>query len=158
MTPRAVILDVFVRGLYPLMLAASVWILLRGHNEPGGGFIGGMVAVAATAMLAVARGSEFAQGRMPLGPLRLAAAGVLLGLLAGLPAWWQGEAYMTHQWGTLPLGFTDFKVSTVLLFDIGVFAAVWGALGGLCAQMVSLDEPEPEPDLTGGGVREGQRP
>ena len=140
MTPRAVILDVFVRGLYPLMLAASLWILLRGHNEPGGGFIGGMVAVAATAMLAVARGSQFAQRRMPFGPLRLAAAGVLLSLLSGLPALMQGDAYMTHLWGVLPLGVTEFKVSTVLAFDVGVFAAVWGALGGLCAQVVGLDE------------------
>jgi multicomponent Na+:H+ antiporter subunit B len=140
MTPRAVILDVFVRGLYPLMLAASVWILLRGHNEPGGGFIGGMVAVAATAMLAVARGAAVAQRRMPLGPLRLAAAGVLLSLVSGLPAFAHGNAYMTHLWGSLPLGVTDLKVSTVLAFDIGVFAAVWGALGGLCAQVVGLDE------------------
>ena len=140
MTRRALILDVFVRGLYPLMLAASLWILLRGHNEPGGGFIGGMVAVAATAMLAVAQGSETAQRRMPLGPLRLAAAGVLLSLISGLPAFAQEGAYMTHLWGSLPLGFTELKVSTVLLFDLGVFAAVWGALGGLCAQMVGLDE------------------
>jgi multicomponent Na+:H+ antiporter subunit B len=150
MTPRAVILDVFVRVLYPLMLAASIWILLRGHNEPGGGFIGGMVAVAATAMLAVARGSDVAQRKMPLGPLRLAAAGVLLSLLAGLPAFAQGNAYMTHLWGSLPLGFTDVKISTVLLFDIGVFCAVWGALGGLCAQVVSLDEE--------GGCESGSNP
>ena len=40
----------------------------------------------------------------------------------------------------LPLGVTEFKVSTVLAFDVGVFAAVWGALGGLCAQVVGLDE------------------
>ena len=150
MTPRAVILDVFVRGLYPLMLAASIWILLRGHNEPGGGFIGGMVAVAATAMLAVARGAVLAQQRMPLGPLRLAGAGVLLSLLAGLPALAGGDAYMTHRWATLPLGFTELKVSTVLAFDIGVFAAVWGALGGLCAQVIGLDE---EP----GAAEEGDR-
>lgn len=140
MTRRALILDVFVRGLYPLMLAASLWILLRGHNEPGGGFIGGMVAVAATAMLAVAQGAELAQRRMPLGPLRLAAAGVLLSLASGLPAYALGAAYMTHLWASLPLGLTELKVSTVLLFDLGVFAAVWGALGGLCAQMVGLDE------------------
>lgn len=140
MTPRAVILDVAVRLLYPLMLAASVWILLRGHNEPGGGFIGGMVAVAATAMLAVARGSEPAQARIPLGPLRLACASVLLSLASGLPALALGLPYMTHLWATLPLGFTGIKVSTVLLFDIGVFGAVWGALGGLCAQVVAIDE------------------
>jgi multicomponent Na+:H+ antiporter subunit B len=51
---------------------------------------------------------------------------------------------MTHLWGSLPLGFTEFKVSTVLAFDLGVFAAVWGALGGLCAQMVALDEERGE--------------
>jgi len=140
MTPRAVILEVFVRGLYPLMLLASVWLLLRGHNAPGGGFIGGMVAVAATATLAVANGAEHAQRRMPLGPMRLAAAGVLLSLASGLPAWIAGSAYMTHLWASLPLGFTQLKVSTVMLFDLGVYAAVWGALGGLCAQVVSLDE------------------
>ena len=140
MTPLAVILDVFVRALYPLMLAASVWILLRGHNEPGGGFIAGLVAVAATAMLAVARGAEVALRRMPLGPQRLAAAGVLLSLASGLPALAQGEAFLTHLWATVPLGVTDLKVSTVLAFDVGVFAAVWGALGGLSASMVGLDE------------------
>jgi len=140
MTPRAVILDVLVRGLYPLMLVVSVWILLRGHNAPGGGFIGGMIAVAATAMLAVGSGAAQAQRRMPLGPLRLAAAGVLLSLASGLPAWAVGSAYMTHLWASVPLGFTDLKVSTVMLFDLGVYAAVWGALGGLCAQVVSLDE------------------
>jgi multicomponent Na+:H+ antiporter subunit B len=140
MTPRAVILDVFVRALYPLMLVVSIWILLRGHNLPGGGFIGGMVAVAATAMLAVGRGAAQAQRRMPLGPLRLTAAGVLLALASGLPAWAVGSAYMTHLWASVPLGHTDLKVSTVMLFDLGVYAAVWGALGGLCAQVVSLDE------------------
>lgn len=144
MTPRAVILDVFVRGLYPLMLVAAVWILLRGHNAPGGGFIGGMVAVAATAMLAVAQGAATAQRRMPLGPLRLAAASVLLSLVSGLPALFTGAAYMTHLWATVPLGFTDLKVSTVMLFDIGVFGAVWGALGGLCAQAIAIDEERAE--------------
>lgn len=136
----SLILTTATRLLFPLMLVFSVYLLVRGHNEPGGGFIGGMVAVAATAMLAVARGAEVALRRMPLGPLRLAAAGVLLSLASGLPALAQGEAFLTHLWATVPLGFTDLKVSTVLAFDVGVFAAVWGALGGLSASMVGLDE------------------
>jgi multicomponent Na+:H+ antiporter subunit B len=153
MSPRTVIMDVFVRLVYPLMLVAAVWILLRGHNEPGGGFIGGMVAVAATAMLAAARGSALAQRRIPLGPLQLAAASVLLSLASGLPALIVGQSYMTHLWTTLPLGFTELKVSTVLAFDIGVFGAVWGALGGLCAQMIAIDEePGPSADSTPAGA------
>lgn len=140
MTPRSLILDVLSRLIYPMMLLAAVVILLRGHNEPGGGFIGGMVAVSATALLAVARGSDRAQRAMPMAPLPLAAGGVLLGLLSGLPGLFVAGAYMTHLWATVPLGFTEFKVSTVLAFDIGVFFAVWGALGGLCAEAIGIDE------------------
>lgn len=140
MTPRALILVVAARMIYPLMLLVSVWILLRGHNEPGGGFIGGMVAVSATSMLAVAHGAETALGKLPGGAMRMASAGVLLALLSGVPALWLGMPYMTHLWASVPLGFTDLKLSTVLLFDIGVFAAVWGALGGLCAGAVAIDE------------------
>jgi multicomponent Na+:H+ antiporter subunit B len=139
-TRRALILDVFVRFLFPLMLLASVWILLRGHDEPGGGFIAGMVAVAATAMVAVARGSSVALRRLPLGPARLAAASALLSLASGLPALFYGLPYMTHLWATLPLGFTDLPVSTVLLFDLGVYGAVWSALGGLAAKVIAIDE------------------
>jgi len=140
MSPRALILIVATRGLYPLMLLVSVWLLLRGHNAPGGGFIGGMIAVAATSLLAVANGADRALARLPLGALRLAAAGVLLSLFSGVPALFMDLPYMTHLWMTLPLGFTELKLSTVLLFDIGVFAAVWGALGGFCAQAIAIDE------------------
>jgi len=140
LTDRALMLDVAMRGLYPLMLAAAAVILLRGHNEPGGGFIAGMVAVSATAALAVTRGSRFALSRIPFGPRRLAAGSALLSLASGLPALALGEPYMTHLWATIPLGFTDYKLSTVLAFDLGVLGAVWGALGGLAARAISLDE------------------
>jgi multicomponent Na+:H+ antiporter subunit B len=139
-TPRSLIFDVAVKGLYPLMLLASFWILLRGHDEPGGGFIAGMVAVAATAMLAVARGSKAALEHMPLGPMRLAAVSALLSLVSGLPALLFGDAYMTHVWHTLELGITDYDLSTVLFFDIGVYGAVWAGLGSICAQAIGIDE------------------
>ena len=142
MTERALILTVVARTLYPVMLFVAAWILFRGHNEPGGGFIGGMVAVSATAMLAVAHGSDKALRYLPLGPIRLAVTGVLLSLISGLPALFLGLPYMTHLWGTVPLIVLEPKISTVLLFDIGVFAAVWGALGGLCGQAISIDEDE----------------
>lgn len=141
MSPTPHIFDVAVRGLYPIMLASSLVILFRGHNEPGGGFIAGMVAVAATSMLSVARGARAALARVPLGPHRLAASSALLSLASGLPALFLGEPYMTHLWGKLPLGFTELDVSTVLLFDLGVYGAVWGALGGLCARAIEIDEP-----------------
>jgi multicomponent Na+:H+ antiporter subunit B len=135
----SLLLEVVTRGLYPLMLAVSVWILLRGHNEPGGGFIGGMVAVAATALLAVARGADRALAALPLGPVRLAGLGVALALASGLPALLQGSPYLTHLWGAV-LGI---PISTVVAFDLGVFLAVWGALGGFCAHALAIDEDAP---------------
>jgi multicomponent Na+:H+ antiporter subunit B len=149
MKQRIVILEVAAGPLYLLILAASVWVLLRGHNEPGGGFIGGLIAVSASILWAVARGSDAARRRLPLrDPLRLATVGVLLAGLSGLPAVLLDDAYLTHLWTTLPLGVTELKVSTVLVFDLGVYLCVWGALAGYALALLSLDDPG---DLPEGG-------
>ena len=77
MNARVVVLETVVAPLYWLILAASVWILFRGHNEPGGGFIGGLVAVAATVLWGAARWPVSARHKMPFrDPVLLAAAGV----------------------------------------------------------------------------------
>ncbi len=130
MNPRTLMLEKAARPLYWIMLAAALWVLLRGHNAPGGGFIGGLIALAATAAYAIVFGAAAARRRLPLGPLPLAALGVALALVSGLPALWWERPYLSHLWFSLPLGFTDLKLSTVLLFDAGVFGAVWGALAG----------------------------
>jgi multicomponent Na+:H+ antiporter subunit B len=138
---RVVILETVVGPLYWLILAASVWILLRGHNEPGGGFIGGLVAVGATALWGVARGPASARRRLPFrDPVLLAAAGVLASLVSGIPAWFVGESYLTHQSFTLPLGFTDLWLSTVMLFDAGVYLCVWGAVSGFGLGLLAIDD------------------
>lgn len=140
MNRRLVILDVFARPLYLAILAASVVVLLRGHNEPGGGFIAGLVAVSATVLWALAHGPRAAEGRLPFrSPLRLAAIGVALALASGLPALLMGDAFLTHLWGTLPLGLTDLKLSTVLVFDVGVYLCVWGSLAGYSLTLLAAD-------------------
>ena len=137
------ILLVVVRPLHLLTLLASLWMLLRGHNEPGGGFIGGLTSVSATILWAVAHGTAAARARMPLGdPLRLALFGLLCAALSGLPGWLAGEAYLTHRWTTLALGPVDLALSTVLLFDVGVYLAVWGALAGYALALLAVDEAE----------------
>jgi multicomponent Na+:H+ antiporter subunit B len=144
MKDRLVILQVAAGPLYWLILAASVWVLLRGHNEPGGGFIGGLVAVSASILWAIAHGSSAARSRMPLrDPVLLAAAGVGLGALAGVHALLQGQAYLTHWWGTLPV--VDIKVSTVLVFDLGVYLCVWGALAGYALALLETNHPRGMP-------------
>ncbi len=142
MNRRAVLLELAVRPLYAAMLGAAVWVLLRGHNEPGGGFIAGLIAVAATSALAIVLGVAHARRWLPLAPVPLAATGVALALASGLPAVLFGEPYLTHQWGTLPLGEDGLKVSTVIAFDLGVLAAVWGALAGYVLGLLATGEEE----------------
>jgi multicomponent Na+:H+ antiporter subunit B len=127
MTARSLMLEYVARTAYWLMLLASVWILLRGHNAPGGGFIAGLVAVAATALMAIVYGVDRARHHLPLPPLALAAAGVLLALISGIPGAWDHSPFLTHQWWSLELGSNAIKLSTVIVFDAGVYAAVWGA-------------------------------
>ena len=86
---------------------------------------------------------DAATQRLPLrSPVRLAALGVLVGALSGLPACLMGKAYLTHLWAGVPLGFTTLPVSTVLVFDLGVYLCVWGALGGYAIALLDSDEAE----------------
>lgn len=136
MTPRPLLAEVLVRALYPLLLLAAAWLLLRGHNAPGGGFVAGLVAAAASAAWAMTFGAAQAAARMPLGPERLATLGVLVALASGLPWMLAGRPFLSHPWLEIPFGVAALPVSTVLVFDLGVFLCVWGALGGFCLALV----------------------
>ena len=81
-----------------------------------------------------------ARRRLPLQPPSLAAAGVLLALASGLPALLEGLPYLTHPWITMPLGATGLPLSTVMLFDLGVYCCVWGAIGGYCLELLGGQE------------------
>ncbi len=142
MTRRALIAEVFLRLIYPLLLLASLWVLLRGHNAPGGGFIGGLLAVAASSAYALTFDAARALRKLPLEPQRLAAVGVLIALFSGVPALFNDLPFLTHPWRVLPLGIVDLPLSTVMLFDVGVYFSVWGALGGYCLALIrSIEEP-----------------
>jgi len=142
MTRRALIAEVFLRLIYPLLLLVSLWVLLRGHNAPGGGFIGGLLAVAASSAYALTFDATSALRKLPLEPQPLAAVGVLIALLSGVPALFNDLPFLTHPWRVLPLGMTDLSLSTVMLFDVGVYFSVWGALGGYCLALIrSIEEP-----------------
>lgn len=112
----------------PLQLLFSVFLLLRGHNEPGGGFIGGLVASGALALYLYAFGGEALIRLLRISPKDLLAIGLLLGLIATVPAVFFGQAFFTAQWLDVSVGNTTIKLSTVLIFDIGVYLTVVGTL------------------------------
>jgi multicomponent Na+:H+ antiporter subunit A len=111
------------RLLMPLLLLFAVFLLYRGHNEPGGGFVGGLIAAAAFALYAIAFGVQRARAALLVRPLTLLGAGLLIALLSGLPAVLRGQPFLTAWWAPAPLA-----VGTPALLDVGVFLVVTGVV------------------------------
>jgi multicomponent Na+:H+ antiporter subunit B len=110
-----------------VMLVFSVFVLLRGHNQPGGGFIGGLIAAAALALYGIAMGVAATRRALRLDPLAIAAAGLLVAALSGLLSMPLDLPFLTGLWGEV-FGVT---VSTPMLFDIGVYLVVLGTLAAI---------------------------
>ena len=119
------ILAVGGRLLLPVTLAFSLWLLWRGHNEPGGGFIGGLVAAAGVAVHSLPRGRRSMARLLRIHPTTIAAVGLLLALSSALPGLLLHEPFLTHQWIVAPGGLA---LGTTLMFDCGVYLAVVGSV------------------------------
>jgi multicomponent Na+:H+ antiporter subunit B len=121
----SLILRTTVRYLFPLLLLFSVFLFLRGHNEPGGGFIAGLVASAAYALFSIACGAGEARRALGIDTRVLIGIGLLTALVSGLPSLLAGDAFLTGIWGSLTIpDIIDTKIGTPVLFDTGVFLTV----------------------------------
>jgi multicomponent K+:H+ antiporter subunit A len=114
--------------MLPMALMISVYIFLRGHNLPGGGFIAGLVTAVALILQYIANGASWVRERLPLDYHLLAGVGVLLAGLTGLGSWWFGFPFLTSAFGhfSLPL-VGEFELATAMLFDLGVYLTVVGS-------------------------------
>ncbi|MCQ4312092.1 monovalent cation/H+ antiporter subunit A [Pseudomonas stutzeri] len=141
------ILDVLSRALLPMALLISVFIFLRGHNLPGGGFIAGLITAVALILQYISHGVAWAQQRQPFSYHGIAGLGVLIAGLTGLGSWLFGRPFLTSAFGHfhLPL-IGDFELATAMLFDLGVYLAVVGATLLILSNMghVSQDESSKE--------------
>jgi multicomponent Na+:H+ antiporter subunit A len=124
----AFILTVTSPLFFWLLLALSVVVLLRGHNEIGGGFVGGLMAALAFAIVSLADGVERARAKLRLHPLSLAGGGLLLVLASGLPGLVLSGAFLRQVWFETDLLGMHLKQGTTLLFDLGVYLAVLGTV------------------------------
>ncbi|MDP5209768.1 Na+/H+ antiporter subunit B [Microbulbifer sp. 2205BS26-8] len=135
----SLVLQSATRVLVALLLVFSVYMLLRGHNYPGGGFIAGLIAASAFALFAMAWGMEAAQGALRIPPGNLAATGVLIAALSGLLAALSKGAPFSGQWFQLTehQNTGGIYISNVLIFDIGVYLVV---LGSVLTLIFALEE------------------
>lgn len=120
---NSLILRTASRLMVSLILLFSVYLLFRGHNLPGGGFVGGLVAAIAFAVYAIAEDAAAVRRALVVDPRRLAMSGVGIAILAGLAPMLTGDPFLTGLWwkDILPLG-------TPLVFDVGVYLTVLGAV------------------------------
>ena len=121
------------------MLVFSIYVCLRGHNEPGGGFIGGLIAASAIAVLGMASSAAQARRALHVDPLSIAGAGVLLAGGSGLLSIFNGNPFMTSIWLYLDLGGAILPLSTPLVFDIGVYGVVFGTITSVALALESDD-------------------
>jgi multicomponent Na+:H+ antiporter subunit B len=125
---KSLILQTAARYLLPLLVLYSVFLLVRGHHEPGGGFIGGLMAAAPVALCALAYDVKHAQRLLPLPPVRLLALGLSLAVGSGVGPLLTGQPFLAAAWIKLPTPTGDLELGTPLLFDLGVYLVVIGVV------------------------------
>ena len=125
--------------LTSLMLLFSVFVLLRGHNEPGGGFIGGLVAASAVAIYGLSGGVASVRRALYFDPMTLAAFGLIMAVLAGCASFVAGMPFLSGLW-SFPAFLDGFAISTPLFFDIGVYLVVLGAVSSIALTLAESED------------------
>jgi multicomponent Na+:H+ antiporter subunit B len=126
--------------LVVVMLVFSVFITLRGHNDPGGGFIGGLIAASAIAIYGMAAGPQATRKAMRVDPLAIAGFGVLLAAGAGLLSLPLDLPFLTGLWATLYFDGAEVALSTPMVFDIGVYLVVLGTISAVALALEDSGE------------------
>jgi len=115
--------------LLPIALLVAAFLFLRGHNEPGGGFIAGLVTGVALILQYIAEGSRVTRMRLPWDHLGLIGAGILIALLTGVGSWLFDYPFLTSTYTYLSLPLIgEFELASAMLFDLGVYLAVVGTV------------------------------
>jgi multicomponent K+:H+ antiporter subunit A len=153
------IMQVISRSVFPLILLVAIYLFLRGHQLPGGGFIAGLVTALALILQYLADGIQWTQARIKLHYPSVIALGLSITLLTGLGSWALGYPFLTSTFIHLDwpvLG--DIELASALAFDLGVYLTVVGVvmlilvtLGNLGASSRTLPpnrQPIPEGRLS----------
>lgn len=124
---RVDVVDVSVRAIFHAVIVASIYLLFVGHNHPGGGFVGGLVAGASIAMRYVAGGIEAVRSLTPIKPWSILGAGVVIAAVDAAAPLFFGHPPLEASIADLLLPvFGDVHLSSTLAFDAGVYLVVVG--------------------------------
>ncbi|MDF2642557.1 MAG: monovalent cation/H+ antiporter subunit [Pseudomonas sp.] len=137
---------VLVRLLLPIAFIISMYLFMRGHNQPGGGFVAGLVMSVAFILQYMVAGTQWVEARMSLRPLRWMGTGLLTAVLTGLGSMVLGYPFMTTHTAHVHLPLLgDFHIASALFFDVGVYTVVVGStlliLTALAHQSVRSHRP-----------------
>ncbi|MBC8180585.1 Na+/H+ antiporter subunit B [candidate division KSB1 bacterium] len=122
---HSLILATATRFLMGLLLLFSIFLMLRGHNEPGGGFAGGLVAAAAFALYTISFDLTMARRALRFDPRSLSAVGLLISAISGIIPLFFNKPFLTGIWCTQKVPIIG-KIGTPFLFDTGVYFVVLG--------------------------------
>jgi multicomponent K+:H+ antiporter subunit A len=148
--PFPLILRVVSRALLPLAMVFAIYLMLRGHNQPGGGFIAGLMFAVALVLQRMASGATWTAKRLRPPAQGMMIAGVGVALATGLASWWFGYPLLTSAFR-----YVDFpvigklEVASALGFDLGVFLVVVGSTRLLLTRLtderatLSIEPPAP---------------
>lgn len=119
---------VIMGWLFAVVIAFSVYLFIRGHDLPGGGFVGGVTLAIGFILQYLARDIRWVESHLKVLPLRWMGFGLLLSVLTGVGAWFFGAPFLTSffQYTHLPL-IGKIPMASAFLFDLGVFSLVLGA-------------------------------
>lgn len=135
---KSIILTTTTRLLTPMILLFSAFLLLRGHQLPGGGFIGGLIAASAFGLYLLAFDARQTRGLLRIDPRNLVSLGLIVALGSGLMGMAKGAPFFTARWGSFQvanLGRID--LGSPLFFDFGVYLVV---LGSALTMLITLME------------------
>ncbi|MDZ5698374.1 Na+/H+ antiporter subunit B [Chelativorans sp. M5D2P16] len=136
---RTLIFRTVAPYLTSLMVLFSVFVLLRGHNEPGGGFIGGLIAASAFAIYGIACGVSPVRRALYFHPMAISGFGLFVSSMSGVVSLYLDMPFLTGQWTVINVLGLPVDVSTVLFFDIGVYLVVVGSISSIA---LALEERE----------------
>lgn len=137
---KSLILRTATGYLIPLLILYAVFLFVGGHSAPGGGFVGGLVVAAAISLAVLAYEPKAHMALLPLAPQQTMGAGLLTAAIAALWGPLLGEPFLTGLWADVDILGVELTVGTPLLFDLGVFLAVIGAVLTIVATLTQDEE------------------